>query len=135
MDVAPDSPFEPGSTPYGPPAGAIPLPAPVAAPVPPPAAAPAPADYPPPLVHDKINPHKNGFGVTSVWIGVLAVIIAVNERGASPFGLALTLTTATFAAIALINVKRFGKPWVAATTGISLAGIAVVATVWNYFLG
>jgi len=117
----PDSPVEPGRTPYGPPAGAPPVSDQV--------------EYPPPFADERIVRDKNGFGVTSVWIGVLAVIIAVNERGASPFGLALTLTTATFAAIALINVKRFGKPWVAATTGISLAGIAVVATVWNYFLG
>ena len=92
-------------------------------------------DYPPPFADERIVRDKNGFGVTSIWIGVLAVIIAVNERGATPFGLALTLSTATFATIALVNVRRLGKPWVAAVTGISLAGIAVLATIWNYLLG
>jgi len=117
----PDSPVEPVRTPYGPPAGAPPESDQV--------------DYPPPFADERIVRDKNGFGVTSIWIGVLAVIIAVNERGATPFGLALTLSTATFATIALINVRRLGKPWVAAVTGISLAGIAVLATIWNYLLG
>jgi len=108
-------------TPYGPPAVAPPESDQV--------------DYPPPFADERIVRDKNGFGVTSIWIGVLAVIIAVNERGATPFGLALTLSTATFASIALINVRRLGKPWAAAVTGISLAGIAVLATIWNYFLG
>jgi len=126
MDDPTASQYESGSSPYGPPAGAVP-------PVSQPEA--TSAEYPPPVADDRIDPHKNGFGVTAVCIGVVAVIIAVNERGASPFGLALTLSTATFATIALINVNRFGKPWVAAVTAISLAGIAVLATIWNYFLG
>jgi len=104
MDDAPETPETPVSSPYGPPAVEA-------------------VSYPPPFADERINPQKSGFGVTSVCIGALAVIIAV------------TLTTATFATIALINVRRLGKPWVAAVTGISLAGIALLATVWNYFLG
>jgi len=116
MDDAPETPETPVASPYGPPAVEA-------------------VSYPPPFADERVNPQKNGFGVTSVCIGALAVIIAVNDRGATPFGLVLTLTTATFATIALINVRRLGKPWVAAVTGISLAGIALLATVWNYFLG
>lgn len=97
----------------------------------PPAAA---TQLPPPPPYSLAPPTpsrpKNGFGVTSVWIGSFAFLFAANARGFTGIGVLLTLLAATFGVIALVNVNRLGKPRVAAIVGTSLAAFAVLATVF-----
>lgn len=121
MTDVPESMFPPGSTPYGPPAGAVP----VAAPQPYVA---APAAWTSPPVAPR--PRKNGFGVAAVWIGALSLLLSLA-------GLSVTwlfaLVAIVFGVIALIRVDR---PRTAGIIGLTLASfgllVGILVTVSRY---
>ena len=103
--------------------------------MPAPAPAPAPApQFPPPapysLAAQTPGRPKNGFGVTSVWVGSFALFLSLTARGSTPFGVLVILVAATFGVLALVNARRLGKPRVAAVVGTSLTAVAVLATVF-----
>jgi len=119
MTNAPESMFEPGSTPYGPPAGqaSSPPPSPAAPTAPAPYMAPA-AAWPAAVAPPKRL--KNGLGVASIWVGAFALLVSFSGLYTSIFFILIA------GALAVAGVVRTGRPRTAAITGLTLTAMALI---------
>ena len=119
MTNVPESMFEPGSTPYGPPASQAATPP--SAPAAPAAYVASPAAWPRAVAPPK--PLKNGLGVASVWVGAFALLISFS-------GLYTSFIFILMAAIfGIIGMRMVGRPRTAAVVGLVLTATALTIAI------